>query len=125
MTLRAIALNPYKTQTLATSKHLRDRAKEVMFDGHALHNVKHIKGLGATIGSSRKPAYDDSNRRADTAISTALRSKRSMTPWNFKKRIVSCKIQPQLCYGEDFAPPSSVPFGAEVGLREPPRWLEV
>ena len=67
--------------------------------------VKHVKGLGATIGSVLQPAYDDSNKRADKAIATALRSKRSMAPWKFKKRVVSCKIQPQLCYRAIFAKP--------------------
>ena len=57
------------------------------------------------MGSSLKPAYDDSNKRADKATATALRSKRSMAPWKFKKREVSCKIQPQLCYGAIFAKP--------------------
>ncbi len=65
---------------MATSKHLHDKAKEVMFDGPALTIVKHIKGLGATIGSSLKPAHDDSNKRADKALAIALRSKRSMAP---------------------------------------------
>jgi hypothetical protein len=98
-------LNSDKNQVLATPKHLREKA-EVIFDGHPLSVVKHIKDLGATIGSSFKPAHDDSNKRADKVLATAHVSKRSMAPWKFKKRVVRCEIQPQLCYGALFSKPT-------------------
>ncbi len=55
--------------------------------------VKHLEDLG----SSLRPAYDDSNKRADKALADAHRSRRLVAPLKFKKGVVSWKIQSQLC----------------------------
>ena len=44
------------------ARHLRAKAKEVMFDGHALTIARLIQGFGSAIGSCLKPAYYGTNK---------------------------------------------------------------
>ena len=98
-------LNPDKTRILATSTHLRKKAREVLFDGHPLSVVHHLKGLGCTMSSCLKPSHADSDARALKALDTAKKAKRTLAPWKFRKRVIACKMCPQLCYGAAFSKP--------------------
>jgi hypothetical protein len=98
-------LNPDKTKVLATSAFLRKKAADVTFEGHPLNIVKQLKGLGVTLSSCRRPYTKDADARGLKAAETAKRAKRSLAPWAFRKRVISCKIHPQLCYSAPFARP--------------------
>ena len=65
-----------------------------------------MKGLGATLTSSLRPSVKDADSRALKAHATNGRAKRSLAPWTFRKRVLTCKMCPQLCYSAPFAKPS-------------------
>jgi hypothetical protein len=98
-------LNPDKTKNLATTACLRAKAAKMTFEGHPLSVVKHLKGLGVTLSSRRKPYTKDADARCLKAVETAKRTKRTLAPWAFRRRVISCKIHPQLCYSATFARP--------------------
>ena len=100
-------LNPDKTKLLATSPALRKSGALQSFEGHPLKMVRHIKGLGCTISGMNSPFRGDSDKRVCKALASLKRAKSSLTVYKFKKRAITCKVNPQYTYGSALARPSS------------------
>ncbi len=75
-------------------------AKNVTFEGHPIAVVKHLKGLGSTFSGCYQQSCKDADARAVKAIDTTKRSKRTLCPFRFRKRVMACKMRPQLWFAD-------------------------